>query len=176
MPIADIISLGQDVIGLFQGKEPTPEEQRKKAGVWNNMLKDWTSEDRAVSDTYPFASKWESRLPFSQKGTKRDFMNNEIKGKDSETVINTLVEKVNDELTKGGFSPLSRSSILAGMSTGGSVFSSMSNSANTASPLIGQISKDVSAPIDKGESNKYFIVTVLLGIAAFILIWTNIKK
>lgn len=165
MPIAEVISGVITGIELLRPKEPTPEEQKQKAGVWYRMLQNWVSD--VNQDTIVFGSRWVDQLPFSQRGTRERFIQNNITGQSSDTIINTLVGKINDELIKGGFSTVSREVVLSGMGIGGAVSDS---SVNTA--VSGGLVTDDSAPFatmqDVNESKTFFYVMALVASGALI--------
>lgn len=176
MIIEEVTGAIKLVTGLFQGKEPTPQEQQAKAGVWYAMLKDWTSENRTAQDSFAFGSKWQSKLPFSQNSTKRNFIANNIAGKESNFIISTLCGKINDELIKGGYDPLSDSAILAGMGRGQSIADQTKTTSVNASPLLGSIPDTSDNIAGNQESKMYFIITILLSVAGLILIFSSRRK
>ena len=120
------VSLLKGVATLFQAKEPTPEEQKAKAGVWYRMLQYYVTKD--VSDK-TLRIAFLNQLPFKQKSTKERFFDNNIMGQSKNHIIDVLIEKINDELVKGGFTSLTRNDILSGM--GVSDFGSSSGTTST---------------------------------------------
>ena len=79
------------------------------------MLQDFVLKDRTPLQ---LATAWKDQLPFAQKSTKQRFMDNNIIGKSYEEIVNVLVQKINDELVKGGFSSITKEAILLGMGAG----------------------------------------------------------
>lgn len=166
MPIDAILGLVQTGIDLFV-KEPTPEEQRAKAGVWYNMLDDWVNNQPQTS--IAFGDKWESLLPFSSKSTKRRFIENWIDNKSDAAIKSALVGKINDELVKGGFTRMSSDSILAGIGAGDQVLDTSSSGSST-SPLGGQSLADLFTPGDVEESKTFFYIMAIVASAVLVLV------
>lgn len=108
--LGDLLGSAGDVISLFKKKEATPEEQRAKAGVWYEMIETFLSDDNMTGNT--LGQMYESRLPFSQKSTKKRFISDHLNGKARTYIIKHLIQKVNDELTKGGFKAVSEKDLL----------------------------------------------------------------
>ena len=168
MAIGEIIGITKEVIGLFTGPQPTPEQQKQKAGVWYNMLMDWSKNQ---PDTNTFITRWQSRLPFKQNSTKDRFMINNIAGRSFESVQDVLVDKINDELIKGGLQTVGKDAILSGMNATGNALSS------AVSPTSGGVTSipDFSQPgMDK--NNSMFIVWGLAAIGLAVGLWNVFKK
>lgn len=175
MVIDDVISLGGEIIGLFTPREPTPEEQKAKAGVWYNMLSDWVNNQ--PQDSVTFGAKWKDFLPFAQSKTKTSFINNNINGKSYDSIVNTLVGKINDELVKGGFPRMSKDAILTGMGAGGSVADTSGGLSISGGDIL-----TGSAPLGEAENAKesknFFLImlgVVFVGLIA-IINFTDFKK
>lgn len=164
MAIDTILGTVNTIIGLID-KPPTPEEQRAKAGVWYNMLDDWINNQPQTS--IAFGDRWETFLPFKQKSTKRRFIQNNIDNKSDNMIRRTLIDKINDELVKGGFTKMSDSSILSGMGGGGGILDT-SSSAGSSSTLSLSPGNDLQ-PNDIQESKTFFYIMAIVASAALIL-------
>jgi len=170
MAITEAIEGVKAVIGLFED-DPSPEEQRAKAGVWYNMLDDWVNNQPQTSNS--FGSKWVDLLPFRQKKTKERFIQENINNQSSNAIISTLVRKINDELIKGGFPMQSQSAILAGMGSTGAVADSSGSVSSsggfealkTSGSLGGETMQDVN------EGRTFFYVIGLGVLAALIMVF-----
>ena len=173
MPIGEIIGLGVSVVSnLLQKPEPTPEEQKAKAGVWYSMLQDWLLN---TQDSYSFANKWVNQLPFSQNKTKSRFMDNNIRGKSSAMIIDNLVGKINDELVKGRFPSLSKDVIISGITGGGSPVGTQSGliAGNTSVNMDltgGATNRDIN------ESRGFFLIMAGVTSVALLLLVIFKKK
>lgn len=117
-PFAAVAGVLPDVITMFKAPTPSPEEQAKKAQTWYRMLQDFARDQS--QDTIAFGNRWKGQLPFAQKRTKEDFLNNHIYRKSPESIIDHLVVKINDELTPD-FAAMAKDDILNGMGVGSSV-------------------------------------------------------
>ena len=172
--LTEAIGIAKDAIQIFKPKEPTPEEQKQKAGVWYRMLQDFVINQRTPNQ---LATAWRDQLPFAQKATKQRFMDNNIIGKSNDEIINTLVAKINDELIKGGFSSLSRNDILSGMGAGvDSVLPSNSSKISAGAGSSGSgLLDDIERVTDVNESRNYFYAGALLLVAVGVFAWSKIK-
>lgn len=162
MAIGAIISSGIGIVtDIFNRTKPSPAEQKAKAGVWYDMLRDWTKNTPSEST---FISRWQSRLPFRQSGTKSNFMNNEIRSNTFEGVQDVLVGKINDELLKGGLPSLSKPEVLAGMNTGGQI------NASAVLPTTGSVTSGLDSlnPSMQDKNRNVFYVAGLAVIALII--------
>lgn len=170
------ITLVGQAIDAFKPKEPTPEEQKAKAGVWYSMLQNWVTVQPQSSES--FGSKWVDMLPFAQKSTKQRFISENISGKSYDYIISVLVGKINDELVKGGFSPVSESSVLAGMGAGDNVVNTAKSASVTPSTSIfkDQAGKSLGTVEDVNESRTFFYIMSLLAVAGLLLFFGFGKK
>jgi hypothetical protein len=128
-------------------------------------------QDFVLNDPTPtaLAASWRDQLPFSQKSTKQRFMDNNIIGKSSDFIIDVLVGKINDELIKGGFTPISKTAILAGMGVTGLTVESPTGLSAVNS---GVVDDKLGSPIegaDANESRMYFFVIGLVALTAGVL-------
>lgn len=173
MPITEILTGGVGIVGtiidLFHN-EPTPEEQKAKAGVWYKMLEDWVHNK---PDSYAFATKWKDFLPFAEKRTKEDFLNNNIRGKSYDFVVNVLVGKINDELKKGGFTPLDKEEILQGMGAGSGIIDSSLNTSTSGNLPLSPITT-IDTVGAREESKTFFYIMSLLAVSAAVL-WISFR-
>lgn len=169
MPIGAVITTGislvSGVVDLFK-KEPTPEEQQQKAGVWYNMLADWVHNQ--PQDSYKFGARWKDLLPFKQSGTKSDFINNNINGKSYDSIVNTLCGKINDELVKGGFPKLSNKAILDGMQAGNQGIISSASQGDISGNVL-RMDEPLDTTGNQEESKTFFFITVLTALSGLIL-------
>jgi hypothetical protein len=170
MAISEIIEGGKAIVGLFED-DPSPEEQRAKAGVWYNMLDDWVNNQPQNSTS--FGSKWVDLLPFRQKKTKERFIAENINNKSNNDIVTTLVGKINDELVKGGFPMQSQSAILAGMGAGGVVGdtsgSSSSSGGFTALKTSGSLGGETMEDVNEGRT--FFYVVALAVVAVLVMVF-----
>lgn len=166
---SEAVGLVNEVVTIFKPKEPTPEEQRKKAGTWYLVLQDFLLNDPTPAK---LADDWTGQLPFAQKSTKVRFMSDHIRNNTPDNIVNVLVGKINDELVKGGFRRTPKADILEGMGVGDAVGSSPSGlavvSASTV-PTLGPTDE----PNDKevNESQKYFFALGILIIIVGVFTW-----
>lgn len=176
MVIDDAIGLVTGVVGLFTPKEPTPQEQKAKAGVWYNMLSDW--EHNQPQDSYEFGAKWKNLLPFAQTNTKTNFINNNINGKSFSQIEQVLVDKINDELIKGGFPMMSKDSILSGMGVGGGVADTSGGLSTSGGVNLGGTPAPLGEAENAKESKNFFLIVLGVVFVGLIVIinFTNFKK
>lgn len=171
--LTEAVGLTKELIQIFTPKEPTPEEQKAKAGVWYRMLQDFVINKRTPD---ALAAAWRDQLPFAQKSTKQKFVDNNIKGKDYDSIVNTLIGKINDELVKGGFDAMPTSTILEGMGAGAnsvqpSNMAKISAISNTGYPI-----QDLEPVTAANESRNYFYAGALLLIGIGVFAWSIFKK
>lgn len=165
MPIDSILSIINTGIGLLQN-EPTPEEQRAKAGVWYSMLDSWVNDQPQTS--IAFGDRWENLLPFSSKSTKKRFIENNIDNKSDSQIKRVLIDKINDELVKGGFTRMTDSSVLSGIGGGSNVLDS-SDSLSSTNPLETQTLSDLSTPDEISEGKTFFYIMAIVASAVLVL-------
>lgn len=167
--LSEAVGLITDISGIFKGKEPTPEEQKQKAGVWYKMLQDFVLNNRSSQQ---LASLWRDQLPFAQKSTKQRFMNNNIVGKSNDFIINVLVGKINDELIKGGFQAITKETILSGMGAGSLTAESPAGlSVVNAGAGVSDLTATDLDVRDVNESRIYFFVGAVLLLTVGVLTW-----
>jgi hypothetical protein len=177
MAIGEAISFATNLIGSFIPDPPTPEEQRKKAGVWYNMFIDW---NRNKPSNEAFISTWQNMLPFRQTKTKKNFMNNQIRGKSFDEVANVLIDKINDELIKGGLPRVSKDMVLDGVGISGGSVSGSGMNVNRVSPGLGESSFISDDPNGDTESKSFFLFAglgaIALAIGLFNLFGDGMRK
>jgi len=164
------IQLIREVTGLFQQPEPTPAQQKSKAGVWYNMLQDLVVNEPS---SQVLAARWRDQLPFSQKSTKQRFMDNNIVGRPTEIIISTLVDKINDELIKGGFAAQNRETILSGMGANSMITTEPAGQKPVSSGLPTPKQTDFGAIDDSNskESQMFFVIIGILILTAGVITW-----
>lgn len=110
--ISEIRGTIKDVSGLFQEKV-TPEAQKAKASTWFQMVEEMLRNPNMTGAQ--LGAKYESRLPYKQRSTKRRFVANHLNGKPREYVISHLLDKVNDERRKGNLPEWSKQDVLVNL-------------------------------------------------------------
>jgi len=165
MPISEIIGIASEVIGFLKPKQPTPAEQKQKAGVWYSMLENWVKD---TPSNAAFISRWQNLLPFKQSSTKNRFMSENILNRSFEYVQDVLVNKINDELVKGGLAILGKESILAGINGGKSI------NPIAVNPTGGTVTSSLLPATGTQEKNKnvlfglvLFAVAIVISIVAY---------
>ncbi len=93
------VALGRKIQSIIkEGKKTTQAQAREKAGVWYQMLNTLVKNNSMTGEQ--LAKMYIGKLPFRQKKTKERFMHNNIIGKSRTSIVNHLVQKINEELTK----------------------------------------------------------------------------
>lgn len=169
------VQLVKELTGLFKGPDPTPEQQRAKAGVWYSMLQDFVLNEPSSQE---LSNRWRDQLPFKQKSTKQRFMQNHIIGRNTDDIINTLVDKINDELMKGGFNIQNRETILTGMGANTMISTEPAGQQAVNTGVVGQKPGVDFGQIDDDngpESQMFFVVIGGLILIAGVVTWIFYK-
>ncbi len=116
--VSGVVSIFSTIMDR-NGRRVSPDEQYQKAGVWGAMLTEISVDSSMTGDQ--LASKWKDILPFRKPKTKDNFVNNQLRGKSRDQIIDHLVEKVNDEMRKGGFPELTKEQMYANLASSGGV-------------------------------------------------------
>ena len=107
--IAAIPVLFKSITNIF-GQKVTPEAQAQKAGVWGAMLTEFLTNTSMTGAE--LGQKWQNQLPFKQSGTKSDFVRDRLNGKSRSSIIDHLVQKINDELVKGKLPGITKAELM----------------------------------------------------------------
>lgn len=174
---SEIVELIPDVIGIFKPKEPTPEEQKQKAGVWYKMLQDFVLNEPTPD---ALANSWRDQLPFKQKSTRRRFVDNNIRNQSTDVIIDVLVGKINDELVKGGFAAISKTAILSGMGVSGLTVESPAGLSAVNAGVVDDSLGSSFEGTDANESRIYFyaigLIALFAGVMTYLFYNPNKKR
>jgi len=168
--LTESIELIKEVTGIFKQPDPTPAQQRAKAGVWYSMLQDFVINEPSSQE---LANRWRDQLPFQQKSTKQRFMQNNIIGRPYDVIVQNLVDKINDELVKGNFAPQSKTAILSGMGANSMISSAPAGQQPVDAGMPQPSPVDFGAVDDENgaESQMFFVIIGILILTAGAITW-----
>lgn len=165
------------------GQKVTPEQQAQKAGVWGAMLTDFLANERMTG--YELGQKWVSQLPFSQNSTKTRFVAENLNNQSRDYIINHLVQKINDELSKGNMPTVTKQQLLDNFYGGSPLINERDIAPMaTSSPNSGQVYQQTQSMYDPypaqttkaGISNNTILIVGAIAAAAAYFMFNSKSK